>query len=210
MNVAGVLLLRFIGSLAAQRRGAGGLRRRLHGAVLVHHLDVGRPDGRRGDDRRAEPRRRQARARDRTAWRWPRGSGSAGARSGALFLADSRLPAGRLRHDRSARHFHRRAAAALPERVRACSSPWRSATPAGCRAPATRAARCTSRWSRRSACRSACARASRRRAGCSRRHLAGDRPRPLDACRAERGAFPAGPLAAYRRRHRAGAAVNGA
>ena len=62
MNVGGVLLLRFIGSLRAERRGAGGLRGRLHGAVLADHVDVGRADGRVGDDRRPESRRRQSRA----------------------------------------------------------------------------------------------------------------------------------------------------
>ena len=48
----------------AQRGGAGGVRRRLHGAVLADHVDVGRTDGRGGDDRGPEPRRRQSRARD--------------------------------------------------------------------------------------------------------------------------------------------------
>ncbi len=64
MNVAGVMLLRFIGSLAAERRGAGRLCDRLHRAVLADHVDVGGLDGRGGDDRRTEPRRRPSRARD--------------------------------------------------------------------------------------------------------------------------------------------------
>ena len=78
---------------------------------------------------------------------------------GALFLLVPGLPAGGLRHDRSARASHRHAAAAVPRACPASSSPWRSATPAACRAPATRAARSTSRSCRRSSCRSACARA---------------------------------------------------
>ena len=72
MNVGGVLLLRFIGSLPAQRRSAGGVRGRLRGAVLADHVDVGRADGRRGRGRRPEPRRRQARS--QRARRAPRGA----------------------------------------------------------------------------------------------------------------------------------------
>ena len=61
----------------AQRRGAGGLRGRLHRAVLADHVDVGRTDGRVGDDRRSEPRRRQSRARDAGRARSRRASASA-------------------------------------------------------------------------------------------------------------------------------------
>ena len=48
-----------------QRRGAGGLRRRLHRTVLADHVDVGGPDGRDGHGGRPEPRSRQARAQHR-------------------------------------------------------------------------------------------------------------------------------------------------
>ena len=81
------MLLRFIGSLRAQRRGAGGVRGRLRGAVLAHHLDVGRADGRGGGGRGTEPRRRASgpqRAR-RPHCRADRVSASR-RRSGALFL----------------------------------------------------------------------------------------------------------------------------
>ena len=83
MNVAGVLLLRFIGSLPHERRSPGRLRGRLHGALLADHVDVGRTDGRGGDDRRAEPRRRQAGAGDRgRAGRLAHRPGRGGRRSG--------------------------------------------------------------------------------------------------------------------------------
>ena len=52
------------GLARAQRRRAGGVRDWLHRAVLDDHVDVGRPDGRRGDDRGPEPRRRPSRAGD--------------------------------------------------------------------------------------------------------------------------------------------------
>ena len=42
MNVGGVLHAALHRLARAQRRGAGRLRRRLHRAVLAHHLDVGR------------------------------------------------------------------------------------------------------------------------------------------------------------------------
>ena len=63
MNVAGVMLLRFIGSLRAERRRAGRLCDRLHRVVLADYVDVGGVDGRGRDDRRTEPRRRPSRAR---------------------------------------------------------------------------------------------------------------------------------------------------
>ncbi len=56
----------------AERRRAGRLRRRLHGALLAHHLVVGRVDGRGGDDCRPVPRRRQPRSRGRRRSRRPR------------------------------------------------------------------------------------------------------------------------------------------
>ena len=63
----------------AQRRRAGGLRRRLHGALLADQLDVGRADGRGRDHLGTEPRRGESRARDAaasrshpgSAWPWP-------------------------------------------------------------------------------------------------------------------------------------------
>ena len=64
MNIGGVLLLRFIGSLpqsaAAQAAYAVGYTELFS---LITWTSVGL-DGRRGDDRRSEPRRRQSRARD--------------------------------------------------------------------------------------------------------------------------------------------------
>jgi hypothetical protein len=42
---------------APQRGGAGGLCRRVHGTVLVHHMDVGGLNERGGDDRRPKPGR---------------------------------------------------------------------------------------------------------------------------------------------------------
>ena len=62
MNVGGVLLLRFIGSLEQSAEAQAAYAVGYNAALLAHHLDVGRADGRRGDDRRAEPRRRPARA----------------------------------------------------------------------------------------------------------------------------------------------------
>ena len=141
----------------AERCGAGGLRDRLHRAVLAHHLDLGRPDGRGGDRRRAEP-----------------GRGSAGARHpGRAHRVDDRLVGRRRR-----RPGLRRGAAAVCWRCSArprprwrglasnccdtspspaSSSPSPSHTLEGCRGPATRAARCSSRWRRRLRCRWACA-----------------------------------------------------
>ena len=103
---------------------------------------------------------------------WRRGSGCASRPGvGALFLADPGTPARRLRHDRSGRAVARRAAAAYPERVGPLRHAWRSASPAGCRERATRAARSTSRSSRRSSSRSACARAQATARPQRRRHL---------------------------------------
>ena len=83
MNIGGVLLLRFIGSLQAQRRSAGGLRRRLCGAVFADHLDVGWADGRRGGGCRTEPRRRPSGAQRCAPCTSPRGSVCASRRSSA-------------------------------------------------------------------------------------------------------------------------------
>ena len=88
MNVAGVMLLRFIGSLRAERRGAGRLCDRLHRAVLADHVDVGGLDGRGGDDRRPEPRRRPSRARDaRRARRLAHRPCASPPASGLMFVA---------------------------------------------------------------------------------------------------------------------------
>ena len=103
MNVGGVFLLRFIGSLehsaAAQAAFAVGYTELFS---LITWTSNG-ADGRVGDDRRPEPRRRQSRSRRRRACAWRRGSASASRSAiGALFLADSRIPAGGVRHDRPA------------------------------------------------------------------------------------------------------------
>ena len=52
----------------AERRGPGGLCRRVHRAVLADHLDVRRPDGRRGRDLRPEPGRGPARSGVEGVW----------------------------------------------------------------------------------------------------------------------------------------------
>ena len=87
----------------AQRRGAGGVRGRLHRAVLAHHVDVGRPDGR---VRRRSPGRTSApgnpeRAMQGVAVASRIGLGVA-AVVGALFLLIPAVPARGLRHDGSA------------------------------------------------------------------------------------------------------------
>ena len=60
MNIGGVFTASLHRLARAQRGGAGGVRRRLHRALLADHLDVERADGRVGDDRGPESRRRQA------------------------------------------------------------------------------------------------------------------------------------------------------
>jgi putative MATE family efflux protein len=67
MNIGGVLMLRFIGSLEQSAAAQAGLRGRLHRVVLVDHVDVCRPDGRVRDDRGSEPWREQPTARDSMA-----------------------------------------------------------------------------------------------------------------------------------------------
>jgi hypothetical protein len=57
MNVGGVLMLGFIGSLAQSAGGAGGVRGVVRAALLARHLDVGRAHGRCRHGRRPEPRR---------------------------------------------------------------------------------------------------------------------------------------------------------
>ena len=56
MNVAGVLLLRFMGSLPSSAEVQAAYAVCYTGALLLHHLDVGRSDGGRGRNRRPEPR----------------------------------------------------------------------------------------------------------------------------------------------------------
>ena len=67
MNVAGLLLLRFIGSLGQSAAGPGRVRRRLRRVVLAGDVDVGRPDGRGVDGRRPEHGRRPSRTGARAA-----------------------------------------------------------------------------------------------------------------------------------------------
>ena len=57
MNVAGVLLLRFMGSLAYSAEAQAAYAVCYTELFVVHHLDVGRADGRGGGDRRPESRR---------------------------------------------------------------------------------------------------------------------------------------------------------
>ena len=83
MNIGGVLLLRFIGSLehsaAAQAAYAVGYTELFS---LITWTSVGLM-GASATIAGPEPRRRQSRARGRTACAWPRGSGSAWPRSSA-------------------------------------------------------------------------------------------------------------------------------
>jgi Na+-driven multidrug efflux pump len=85
MNVGGVLLLAFIGSLPQERRGPGRLHHHLHPALLPHHLDRRRPHGRRRHRRRPEPGRRPARRSADAVDVRPHGSRLA-RRVGLLFL----------------------------------------------------------------------------------------------------------------------------
>ena len=87
MNIGGVFLLRFIGSLEHSAAAQAAYRGRLHRALLADHVDVDRPDGRAGDDRRAEPGRRQSGSRRRRACTSRRASASrVAAVVGAVFL----------------------------------------------------------------------------------------------------------------------------
>ena len=158
MNVAGVFLLRFIGSLeesaAAQAAYAVGYTELfsfvtwtsvgLMGAAATiagQNLGAGRPD------RVVEG-----------VWVASRIGLSVAAGIGVSVSGDPGLPAGDLRDDRSNGADHRASPPADISRSPGCSSRRRSASPARCRGRATRAVRCTSRSSRRLACRSACAR----------------------------------------------------
>ena len=121
MNVGGVFMLRYIGSLEHSAAAQAAFAVGLHRALLAHHLDVERADGRVGDDRRPEPRRRQSRSRGRRracrrADRPRRGAGHRRA-----LLADSRLPARRVRHDRPAGGVARRPTCCGSSACRACS-----------------------------------------------------------------------------------------
>ena len=72
----------------AERGGAGRLRGRLHRAVLADHVDVGRVDGRGGDDRRTEPGRGPSRAgRSQGVWVASKIGLALAAGVGLLFLA---------------------------------------------------------------------------------------------------------------------------
>ena len=175
MNVAGVMLLRFIGSLeqsaAAQAAYAVGYTELfsfitwtsvgLMGAAATiagQNLGAGRPD------RVVEGVWVASRI---GLWRRRRGR--------RAVPGDAATTAWPVRHERSRRARHRHAAAAVPRGVGSLHHRRRSASPARSRARATRAARSTSRSCRRSACRSASARCSRRLAACSRRPASGRR-----------------------------------
>ena len=73
MNVGGVFMLAFIGSLAQSAAAQAAFAIVVHAAVLAHHVDVGGADGRGGRGGGTEPRGRQSRSR-----------GRGGARRGAL------------------------------------------------------------------------------------------------------------------------------
>ena len=73
MNIGGVLMLVVHRIARAERGGAGGVRHRLLAALLAHHLDVDRPDG-----------RGRARSPDRTSAPGNRARRAGGARRGAL------------------------------------------------------------------------------------------------------------------------------
>ena len=60
MNLGGVFLLRFVGSLPESAEAQAVYRGELHAAVLVHHLDVGGHHGGDRGHRGAEPGRQQA------------------------------------------------------------------------------------------------------------------------------------------------------
>ena len=125
---------------------------------------------------------------------------------GAMFLVIPNQLLARLRRRRRPRRRDRPPAAALPGRSRASSSAPRSPSPAACRAPATPRARSTSPWCRRSPCRSGCAPCSRACAAPAGRHLAGDPARPLHPLRAVVPALPPGQVAHHQGGAGAGAA----
>ena len=118
MNVGGVLMLAFIGSLPAERRGAGGVRRVLYAAVFADHMDVGGIDGRGRRGGRTESRRRASRsrgcggARGRALWICRRGGHR------ILFSGLSAAAARDIRHERTRRRRDWRAAASRAERLR--------------------------------------------------------------------------------------------
>ena len=55
MNLAGVMLFRFIGSLQHSAEAQAALRHRVHGAVFADYLDVGGAHGGDGCRGRAKP-----------------------------------------------------------------------------------------------------------------------------------------------------------
>jgi hypothetical protein len=134
----------------AERRGAGGLRRLLYAALLPRHLDLGRADGRRRRDGGAEPRRRQPRPRPRGGRRGRPRSASRAPRHRAPSSSSSPTAPRDLRDGTTPTWSSSARSSCACSASPASSSRWRSPTPAGSRAPATPAARSTSRSSPRS------------------------------------------------------------
>ena len=78
------------GLRGAERRGAGGLRRGLHRALLAGHLDLGRADGCHRGPRRAEPRRRPSGAQHPRGPGPPRSTASRSRRSSGCSFSSCR------------------------------------------------------------------------------------------------------------------------
>src|SRR3989475_4978716 len=99
-----------------ERAGTGRLRGGLHGALLLHHVDVGGVDERRCDRRRSEPGSWPSRARGA---RRARGGGARprpGGRYRDPVRLDPALPARRVRYDRPRGRRAGRPVTPLPER----------------------------------------------------------------------------------------------
>ena len=102
MNIGGVLMLSFIGSLPQSAAAQAAFAVSYIAALLADHVDVRRPDGRRGGGGRPEPRRATCRiARTRRCTSRPDTCLAGAARLGLLFffLRDSCSRC--LRHARS-------------------------------------------------------------------------------------------------------------
>ena len=199
MNVGGVLLLRFIGSLehsaAAQAAYAVGYTELfslitwtsvgLMGAAATiagQNLGAGNPE----------------RAVDGVRVASRIGLGVA-AVIGAMFLLIPGLPAGDLRHDRPVVLSTRRAAAAVPERLRALHHRGLSYTGGLQGTGDTRSPLYISIVSQVVVPLGLCTIFQATRGLAARRHLAGDRPRPHHARDAERRAVPPAEVAEHRR-----------
>ena len=105
----------------SERRGPGGVRRRLHPVVFPHHLDVDRAACRRGDGGGAESRRQPARASGERSTLF----GSSGAidrrADGGALLGGASDPVGHFRDGRPHRARPGSGAVDLPEPLRGLS-----------------------------------------------------------------------------------------